>query len=54
MRRYKDKASADKHTAEPHFKELFAKFEQEGIMAKAPYLAQTVSKEGFDLDRKLI
>ncbi|SMR55262.1 unnamed protein product [Zymoseptoria tritici ST99CH_1A5] len=51
---YKSKEAADKHTQEPHFKELFATMEKEGLMAKAPYLAQTVSKAGFDLDRKLI
>ena len=52
--RYKDKESADKHTKTEHFQELFKTFEKEGIMAKPPYLAQTSSKHGFDLDHKLI
>lgn len=51
---YKDKASADKHTPEEHFNALFAAFEKEGLMGKAPYLAQTKSISGFDLDRKFI
>ncbi|CAK3845716.1 Hypothetical predicted protein [Lecanosticta acicola] len=51
---YKDKASAEKHTTEPHFKQLFATFDEEGLMAKPPYLAQTKSISGFDLDRKFI
>lgn len=52
--RYKDKASADKHTTEPHFKEIFATLDKEGILGKAPWLAKTQSKHGFDLDHKLI
>lgn len=51
---YKDKAGADKHVTESHFKELFKVFEEEGIFEKPPYLAQTVSTGGFDLDRKLL
>ncbi|EME39609.1 hypothetical protein DOTSEDRAFT_159992 [Dothistroma septosporum NZE10] len=51
---YKDKDSADKHTTEPHFKKLFATFDEEGLMANPPYLAQTKSISGFDLDRKFI
>lgn len=54
QRRYKDEGAADKHTQTEHFKALFAKFDKEGLMAKAPYLAKTRSVAGFDLDRKLI
>ncbi|KAK3718915.1 hypothetical protein LTR37_004831 [Vermiconidia calcicola] len=51
---YKDKSSADKHGTEPHFKELFATFDSEGMFSKPPYLAKTISRAGFDADRKLI
>ena len=51
---YKDKAGADKHVTESHFQELFKKLESEGLAAKPPYLAKTVTKAGFDLDHKLI
>jgi quinol monooxygenase YgiN len=51
--RYKDKDSADAHTQTEHFKQLIKDFEDEGILAEPPWLSQTVSKGGFDLDRKL-
>ena len=34
--------------------ELFAQFDKEGLMAEAPYLAQTKNFSGFDLDHKFI
>lgn len=52
--RYKDKESADKHTTEPHFKEIFAALEKESVLGKAPFLAKTQTKSGFDVDRNLV
>jgi hypothetical protein len=52
--RYKDKAGADKHPTEPHFNELFSKFTDEDLFAKAPYIVQTKSVTGFDIDHKLV
>ena len=53
-RRYKDKAGADKHPTEAHFQELFSKFTNEDLFAKEPYIVQTKSVAGFDLDHKLV
>lgn len=52
--RYRDKDAAEKHTQTDHFKQLFSTMEKEGLMAKPPYLAKTVTKAGFDLDRALL
>ncbi|KAK0249228.1 hypothetical protein LTR48_008120 [Friedmanniomyces endolithicus] len=51
---YKSKEAAQQHPQEPHFKYLFGAFEKEGLFAKAPYLAHTTTKAGFDLDRSLL
>ncbi|EMC91283.1 hypothetical protein BAUCODRAFT_152560 [Baudoinia panamericana UAMH 10762] len=51
---YKSKEAADQHTKTSHFKSLFSTMESEHLMAKPPYIAQTISKAGFDLDRKMI
>jgi quinol monooxygenase YgiN len=52
--RYKSKDAAQKHTGEPHFKELFGAFEKEGILAKPAYIAMSKSVEGFDSNRSLL
>ena len=52
--RYKDKAGADKHPTEAHFKELFQKFTDEDLFEKEAWIVQAVSQCGFDVDRKLI
>ena len=54
LERYKDKTGADKHPTEPHFKELFSKFTDEDLFAKPPYIVQTKSITGFDLDHKFV
>ena len=54
MSRYKDKTGADKHNTEPHFQELFKKLQGEQLSAKQPYIVQTKTLAGFDLDHKLI
>ncbi|KAK5173493.1 uncharacterized protein LTR77_002174 [Saxophila tyrrhenica] len=51
---YKDKNAADSHTQTDHFKQLFGVMEKEGLLREGPWLAQTVSKAGFERDRKLI
>ena len=51
---YKDAASADKHTKEPHFQELFATATNEQLLSKPPYIAKTKFVTGFDSDRKLM
>jgi quinol monooxygenase YgiN len=52
--RYKSKDAAKKHGGEPHFKELFAAFEKEGLFAKPAYIAMSKSVEGFDSNRSLL
>ncbi len=52
--RYKSKEAMLQHEEESYFKEVFGLFVEEGLMAKAPLLIRTVSKAGFDRDRKLI
>ncbi|KAK0263423.1 hypothetical protein LTR29_001046 [Friedmanniomyces endolithicus] len=51
---YKSKEAMLQHEEESYFKEGFGLFVEEGLMAKAPLLIRTVSKAGFDRDRKLI
>lgn len=53
VKSYKSKEAADQHTQTEHFKQLFGAFEKEGLFGKPPYLAKTVSKAGFELDRQL-
>ena len=54
MRSYKDKAAADAHVKTEHFQAFFKQITDEGLLGEEPVLMQTVSKGGFDLDRKLI
>jgi len=51
---YKDKEASEQHAQEPHVKKLFGALVGEELLSKPPYLATTVSKAGFELDRKLI
>lgn len=39
---------------EPHFQALFAKVAEEELLEKAPWIVQTKSVQGFDLDRQLV
>jgi quinol monooxygenase YgiN len=52
--RYENKAAAEKHPTEAHFKETFAKFDAEGVLAKPAYIAHTKSVAGFDSNRSLL
>ncbi len=52
--RYKSKEALLQHEEESYFKEVYGLFVEEGLMAKAPLLIRTVSKAGFDRDRKLV
>ncbi|KAK0315800.1 hypothetical protein LTR01_001100 [Friedmanniomyces endolithicus] len=51
---YKSKEALLQHEKESYFKEVYGLFLEEGLMAKAPLLIRTVSKAGFDRDRKLV
>ncbi|KAK1081115.1 hypothetical protein LTR33_004956 [Friedmanniomyces endolithicus] len=51
---YKSKEALLQHEEESYFKEVYGLFVEEGLMAKAPLLIRTVSKAGFDRDRKLV
>ena len=52
--RYKSKEGADKHNKEPHFKQLFSTAGDEGLFGASPYIVQTSTQAGFDLDHKLL
>lgn len=52
--RYISREAADQHVSEPHFKKMFTILEKEGLMAREPYVAKTITVAGFDLDRAFI
>lgn len=51
---YKTPEANEKHLQEPHFKDLFAKVGEEGLLGKEPYIVKTVARAGFDLGRVLV
>jgi len=52
--RYTSKETAKQHEEEPWFKTTTDAFLGENLMAEPPYIVSTVSRAGFDLDRKLV
>lgn len=53
MCRYKSVEATNQHVKEPHFQDMVKTLEDEGLLAKAPYVVKTSTIGGFDLDKKL-
>ncbi|KAK3192169.1 hypothetical protein K4F52_001798 [Lecanicillium sp. MT-2017a] len=50
---YKSEEATNQHVKEPHFQDMVKTLEDEGLLAKAPYVVKTSTIGGFDLDKKL-